>query len=212
LPEEDLDKYCLDVLGFLIVHNRKIRFNQLYTRLTKTMNYKISRPTLAEHLKHLVKRKKVLRRKEGKQNVSYKLNEKQFLNMKKTMEKQDEINKIASETEKILNELSLDDQIFFCGMSMLLRHLRQLRIEISSGLNSENVFQGKLEIMFLNNSANRYYERLLFNKSIKDREYGEKVLKRLDETIEDAMKELIKNPTEKVEKLNNPPNNQVFSN
>ena len=192
MPKKELDKYCLDILGFFLVYGQKIRFNELYERLTKKMNFKISRPTLAEHLKHLVKEKNIIRKKEGKQNVSYQFNEKRYTNLKKVIEIQNEYAKIFSENERRFNELSLDDQLAHCLTDMILRNLRQFRIEIYNGLNPGNEFQNKLEIIFINDPVHRFYERRLFNHSLQDREYGEKVLKKLDGAIEDTMKEIYK--------------------
>lgn len=201
MSKDELDKYCLDILGFFLVYNQKIRFNELYNRLTEKMNYKISRPTLAEHLKHLVKQKEIIRKKEGKQNVSYQFNGERYLHMKKAIEIQNELSKVFSENEKRFNELSIDDQLTVCITNMILRNLRQLRIEINEGLNPDNRYESRLEVMFINNPVHRFYERKLFNDSVRDREYGEKVLKKLDEAIEDTMKELYEKPVETIEKL-----------
>jgi len=196
MPKKELDKYCSDILGFLFVYGHKIRFNELYDRLTKKMNYKISRPTLAEHLKHLTKGKEVLRKIEGKQNVSYQINEKHFANMKKAIETQNELNEIFSENEKRFNELSLDEQLAVCMTNMLLRNLQQFRVELNEGLNPGNEFQSKLEVAFINDPIHRFYEKRLFTNSVKDREYGEKALKKLDQAIENTKKDLYENPEE----------------
>jgi hypothetical protein len=144
-------------------------------------------------LKHLVKRKDIIHKKEGKQNVSYQFNSKRYEKMKRTIETQNRLSKIFSENEKRFNKLPLDDQLTVSITNMILRSLCQLRIEIYNGLNPDNEYQSKLEVMFINNPIHRFYERRLFTNSIKDREYGEKVLKSLDKTIENTMKELYEN-------------------
>ncbi len=103
------------------------------------------------------------------------------------------MSKIFSENEKRFNELSLVEQLNVSLSNMILRSLRQLRIEIYDGLNPGNEYQSELEVMFINNPVHRFYELRLFTNSVKDREYGEKVLKKLDKTIENTMRELYKN-------------------
>jgi DNA-binding HxlR family transcriptional regulator len=66
----DLDEYCKKIFAFLVLHDEPIRFNELYKSLNSA-NYKISRPTLIAHLKHLQKRKIIKKRIGGTQNVSY---------------------------------------------------------------------------------------------------------------------------------------------
>ena len=173
----------------------------------------MSNPLLPTKLaSYLVKHKSIVRREEGKQNVSYQLNTKRYSNIKKTIERQIEINKLLLDNQKTFNELSLEDQIFVCLSSMLLRNLRQLRIEVNNGLNPGNDFQTKLEVMFINNPVHRFYERILFTNSVDDKEYGEKVLKKLDEAIEDGMKELFKSSDERTEKLKKQTSNQEVEN
>ena len=50
-----------------------------------------------------------------------------------------------------------------------------------------------LEILFINNQINKYYERRLLENSLKDKEYGNKLMKKIEESIEHCMKELYYN-------------------
>lgn len=200
MPYEELDKYCSDILNVLLAYNQKIRFNELYKRL-KTMKYKISRPTLADHLKHLVKRKEILRKTEGKQNVTYELNHKRYANIKKAVEIQNELLKIFTENEKNFNEMQVEDQLFYTIATMVLRELRTLRLDIDTVLNPENRFQNILETLFINHPNNMFYEHVILHNLIKDGVYCEKMLKALDEGIDKVAKELYKEHDERTEKL-----------
>lgn len=70
---ERMDDTSVNIIMALHIH-RKLRFNELYKILREYVIEK-SRPAIVDRLKHLVKRKWVIRKKEGKQNVSYRLNE-----------------------------------------------------------------------------------------------------------------------------------------
>jgi hypothetical protein len=154
------------------------------------MKYKISRPTLADHLKHLVKKKYVVRKQEGKQNVTYRFNDRYFNRLSETIKTEKEISRLLSEKKEDFNSLTMDDQLETCIADMILRNLRQLEIEIRNGLYPGKEFENNLEILFINNQINKYYERRLLENSLKDKEYGEKLMKKIGESIEHCMKEL----------------------
>jgi len=200
MVKKETDKYCEDILIFLLVYEDRIRFNKLYTQLTEKMNYKISRPTLAEHLKHLVKKKYVIRKKEGKQNVTYRYNDRYFTRLKETRKIEKEVSRLLSEKIENFNSLPMDNQLETCIDNMILRNLRQLNVEIRNGLYKGNEFENKIEIMFINSQVNRFYERRLLENSLKDKEYGDKLMRMIEDTIENCMKELYINYEEGTKK------------
>lgn len=65
----ELDDICSEIWLTLMTYKR-LRFNLLHKRL-KQFGTHISKPSLLEHLNHLVERKLIERREEGFQNVSY---------------------------------------------------------------------------------------------------------------------------------------------
>jgi len=69
----ELDDICSEIWLTLIAYKR-LRFNDLHRSL-KMFGTDISKPTLLEHLKHLVEQKLIERKEEGFQNVSYGLTE-----------------------------------------------------------------------------------------------------------------------------------------
>lgn len=62
--------------------------------------------------------------------------------------------------------------------NMVLRNLRQLKLEILIGIDPNKEFEYKLEIMFINDLTHRYYGRWLLENCLKDKEYNDEVLKR----------------------------------
>ena len=191
--KEKIDKFCEDILIVLLVHGKKIRFTKLYEKLTDEMKYKISRPTLSEHLKHLQKRKYVKRRREGIQNVTYRFNEEYFTSLSETIETQKRLTKLFQDKKERFNSLPIDQQIISITANMVLRNLRQLKLEILIGLDPSKEFENKLEIMFINDLTHRYYDRWLLKNCLKDKEYSDKVLKKIDLTISEGMKDLLEN-------------------
>lgn len=70
-----LDEYCKHIFTTLLLINKPLRFNELHRTLNQ-VGVKISKPTLAEHLKHLIKQNIVKREEKGKQNISYTISKK----------------------------------------------------------------------------------------------------------------------------------------
>jgi len=64
-----LDHYCSEILK-LLWHSEGMRFNEIHRQLQNT-GITLSKPSLSEHLKHLIKRKHITRRVIGVQNVVY---------------------------------------------------------------------------------------------------------------------------------------------
>ena len=73
MSEPELDDSCKIIVSFLLVHRDKIRFNRLH-RTLNAFNFKISKPTLSKHLKHLLEKELIIRNIEGEQNISYNIN------------------------------------------------------------------------------------------------------------------------------------------
>ena len=65
----ELDDFCSEIWLTLMAY-KKLRFNLLHKRL-KQFGTDISKPSLLEHLNHLIERKLIERREEGFQKVSY---------------------------------------------------------------------------------------------------------------------------------------------
>lgn len=65
----ELDDICHEI-WFTLMAYKRLRFNELH-RALKVFGTDISKPTLNEHLKHLIKQKLVRRKREEAQKVSY---------------------------------------------------------------------------------------------------------------------------------------------
>jgi len=69
LETRELDDICRQI-WFTLLAKERLRFTELHKTLKK-LGINISKPTLTEHLGHLIKQKFVKRKVEGFQNVSY---------------------------------------------------------------------------------------------------------------------------------------------
>ena len=74
-------------------------------------------------------------------------------------------------------------------------------MEIRNGLYKGNEFESKIEIMFINSQVNRFYEKRLLENSLKNEEYGKKLMKKIEDSIENCMKEFYYN-YEEVKNMN----------
>jgi DNA-binding HxlR family transcriptional regulator len=69
----ELDDICHEI-WFTLMAKKKLRFNQLL-RALKKLGVNITKPTLKDHLQHLIEQNLIERKEEGFQKVSYSLTE-----------------------------------------------------------------------------------------------------------------------------------------
>jgi DNA-binding transcriptional ArsR family regulator len=183
----ELDHYCREIFFRLIIFGKK-RFKELHEILLKT-GVPMSKPTLSNHLTHLTEANLVIRKLEEVHNVSYDINHEQVdefaKQVKLTVKSQERI----TEEEKWFNSMKADDQIDVVLEKMLLINLRQLKLNIEIELNPKSKAKNLLLLHWLAHPIHRHFESLLIFKCKNDEKYGELVLQKLDEIIE-QIKEL----------------------
>lgn len=180
----ELDYYCRRILLHLIVNSKKIRFNDLHKSLAEN-GVGLAKPTLSKHLKHLTQEKLVVRKVEDVQNVTYEVNHKIFRDLEENVKLAVKSRKLIAEEDQIFDSKSIDDQINIVLEKMTIRNLRQLKTNIELELNPSKKWEKSLELAWLANPIFRHHEGLLITKCKKNREYGEKTLKKLDELIKE---------------------------
>ena len=135
----ELDETCEKIIDALIIedvyiHN-KLRYNQVFRKITKLI--KISKPTFTDHLRHLIKKKMVIRNKAGKQEVYLYLNHDhpQILNAKEMAE---EIQQEAKELWEIMKDTNrLSHLPIFLSHWFTICELRRWRTMFKSAFNHE---------------------------------------------------------------------------
>ncbi|MBN1357608.1 hypothetical protein JW988_02460 [Candidatus Bathyarchaeota archaeon] len=74
--KEEFDEKCIDIILYMLARNvfesDKLRYNQLFREINRL--FKMSKPTFNEHIKHLIDKKIVTRKKTEKQVVFLYLN------------------------------------------------------------------------------------------------------------------------------------------
>ena len=129
-----------------------MRFNELKRTLEET-ELEISSPTLIRHLKHLCKKKLLIRKEEDLQNVSYTVNWKKLPYLVDIIDLQKRI-KGTLESKKIFESAPMDDQTIYLMDVLTLRNLHLLRAEILSIINPNKAFEYTISNLFLS----RFFE------------------------------------------------------
>ena len=126
--KKEIDEYCVKIFALLVANIEKIRFNKLYETLN-ALDVKISKPTLIQHLHHLRTKGFILRKREGKQNVTYQVNWKKFEQLKETLGFKEIIARNL-ENEKIFKSKSLENQIIFVTGVLTMTQVIYLQLNV----------------------------------------------------------------------------------
>jgi len=178
--KKEADEYCEKIFMVLAMSNKKIRFNELHRTLIN-YNAKMSKPTLIEHLKHLIKDEIIQRREEDKQKVSYEINWKRNKHLKKTKELS---LAIASQirNEARFKSMSLINQTIFITAMLTLGELLYLKLMILNVLEPENALLNRFSFVFTRKLYNIYTPWLL-DSCKKSKENSQKILRHINEQI-----------------------------
>ncbi|MFQ6068821.1 MAG: ArsR/SmtB family transcription factor [Candidatus Bathyarchaeia archaeon] len=147
-----LDETCEKIFSLLLASDKKLRFNELHRTLNQ-IGLEMSKPTLIEHLNHLKKRRLVIRKKEGKQNVSYRVNWEKLEHLGEAIKTRQRL-KHMLENEKVFKSFPLDEQVTYVHNILALRNLYRLRLEILDVLDPSKNFEHSIQYLF----TNRFFE------------------------------------------------------
>lgn len=177
---QETDEYCLNIARVLLLSFGWLRFNELFRKVNE-MGATMSKPTFSEHLNHLVEKKLVIRKVEGKQQVSY------FFNWKRFKVKPEDVKELAKEEEpeevmlankKHFNSLPVDEQVKEILLSMFEKSIRELQLDVLSAINPDHQFFHNLDKMTNRQAIDPLWEALLENCS-KDKDYANQVLEKI---------------------------------
>lgn len=182
MVKKDYDEFCDNICSFFVAYDKKIGFNELHRELNRT-GLKISKPTLSEHLKHLLRNKFLTRKKEGKQRVNYQFNWAMFENLREAR-KDDKTMEAYLENKKTVQSFPLDEQLMYVANVLSLKTVTMLRFRILSILEPDRHFIYSVESSLLN----RYYESFVswLLQSVKENkeDFREKALPLIEANIE----------------------------
>lgn len=187
------DIYCDQLCMIFLTTNKKIRFNELYRRKLTQFNVKMSRPTLVEHLNHLLENKIILRHEENKQKVSYELNWKMFDQLAKAQK----INKTLLhqiKNEKIFKSKSLKEQKIYATGILHIILLNNLKLNILDILEPKNKLENHA---FFNILTTLYsiYPKWFIDTCKESKENSQKALNSINEDIKELMETFFKPTT-----------------
>lgn len=196
----ELDDICNEIWLTLMAKG-KLRFNELHTAL-KMFGADISKPSLVEHLKHLIERKLIERKEEGFQNVSYGLTKeidslltipqkdvaewlKDFEKSTKKLPEHIKLVKInAKQFYEKLPEQQLDQQIARDLEFTSCLNFHELKNMINYNLRIGKHESDEVFWKFFANPLYRMHERSIAEKCRNSEKYRKKLFEQIDTLID----------------------------
>lgn len=185
-----LDETCKNIFSVLLVSDKKLRFNELH-RTLNDIGLKMSKPTLVEHLNHLKKRRLLVRKREGKQNVTYRVHWKNLEHLADAIKSRQALKHLLKNKESF-NSVPIDDQITYVHNILALRNLYLLRLEVSSIIDPSKNFEHSVQYLFINRFFEFFKTWLLENCHKNKTECKEKALSMIEYNIQRYQNTLFK--------------------
>lgn len=177
--EKMTDEYCEKIFDVLVINNEKIRFNKLYNLLIK-LGAKMSRPTLIEHLNHLVKNEIILRHEEDKQNVSYEPNWEKFQQIASKELKR--VGLLRTRNEKAFKSKSVEQQVVYVTAIETIGELFYVRLSILNAVDPKNTLQNYYGYTMIRRLL-KIYCSWLVDTCKESEEKSKQALKSIDKSI-----------------------------
>lgn len=185
-----LDNYCLKILLVLIAKSSekpKMRFNEL-SRVVKDLHLGISKPTLSDHLKHLVENEYVTRTVEGVQCVTYSLNFEKIGKIKGYWEKAEKVAAFLEKDRDTFFSLPENEQVTLLLHFMNVRKLLEIQARIAFELDRSS-FEKQFGVLFWTSSRFERHELWMIQKCVKDEKYREEVLKTINQLLKPQLEQ-----------------------
>jgi len=147
-----LDEQCKKIFSVFLVSQKTLRFNVLHRTLNE-IGLKMTKPTLISHLNHLHKNKLIVRKKEGKQNVSYTANWAKLEAFKQSMETKRFIER-QLEDEKRFKSFPINEQVIYVTNLFSLRNLYKLKLEVQDVIDPSKNFEHSIQFLL----TDRFFE------------------------------------------------------
>jgi DNA-binding PadR family transcriptional regulator len=164
-----------------MVTNRKFRFNELHKTLL-AFGARMSKPTLIQHLAHLRKKGFMIRKKEDRQNVSYRVNWKKFEHLKEALDYKQRIDQNLK-NERTFKLLPLDEQVITISSILALGELLRLKFDVLDVLEPNGKPEHSFAYIFAHKLLDCY--RLWFIDTCKEsKENGQKALELIQRAID----------------------------
>ena len=183
----ELDETCKNIFQYLLMRNMTglgpIRYNDLLENL-KEKGLKISRPTLSEHLRHLVEKEIVTRTEVSRANVNYSVNDDRGRPIRDFIERNEKYKRVIDENKDRFFSDSVREQVSHLNIILVVRSLEQLKYEVLKLLEPENSFEYNLQIMSIWTLWDYYTNWFLSSLKDRDRSDKEDVVADIEDMIE----------------------------
>jgi DNA-binding transcriptional ArsR family regulator len=173
----EFDEHCKKIFAFLVLNDVPVNFNKLFRALNDS-NYKISKPTLSAHLKHLLKHKVIKKKKDGKQKIAYSINYEKVDNLQFHKDFSKTAEKIIKSKENF-NSFDVPEKITYVSFILMIIELNRLKNEIRSVLEPERRFEATLAFLFVKSYLERFRMYLL-QTCVNSKEDAQKALVEID--------------------------------
>jgi len=198
--QTQLDNICHEIFLTLLAYKR-LRFNELH-RALKKFGTDISKPALLEHLRHLIKKKLVKRKREGEQNVSYGLTEEICALIHVSQEDMARWLEVLTKSENLpakLRSIQFDMKTYYKNMTekqldqetdhdlddTLALSLFELKTMIGYDLKIDKHESDADFWKFIGNPLYRIHERRIAEKCRESDEYKQKLFEKMETLIEE---------------------------
>lgn len=187
MKRKELDKYCLRIL-LVLTEKGPIHFNGLRKTLEKM---KIaSKPTLLEHLPHLVEKNYVTCRKEGQKKI-YSVNYSKIGNTKKYVDMETNLIHFFAKNKECFFSLPVNEQVTGVLRFLCMKKLYELQTRIALELDPHS-FEKQFGVLFWTNPVLENIEVWLIEKCVEDEKYREEILKVTDGLLEPSRQQVLK--------------------
>ncbi len=178
-----LDEYCTKIFVALFLQEQ-MHFNELYKFFVHGRTEEMSKPTLNNHLKHLIEAKYVIRTpKEGSQYVTYSLNNEKF---GKLIEASDELKRMTEferKSKESFFSLPENEQIDEALVFHFLRKLKEIQNRIEYELDPESLDK-QIAVRLCIHPITDFVSSWIIEKSVKDEVYKGRILKAINDYLE----------------------------
>jgi hypothetical protein len=155
----DLDEHCNRIFEFILQIDKPITVLELHRTLNAT-GFKISKPTLFAHLKHLLKQKLIKKRKEGKQKIAISINYKipsELIDFKEATKTLMQI----KDDKKFFDRLTIAEKISTISQMLFIIELKRLKTEIYVCYEPEKRHEAFLNYLFTQNYLQEFRIHML---------------------------------------------------
>ena len=176
-----LDEYCKNIFSVFLVSEKALRFNELY-RTLNDIGLKMTKPTLIDHLNHLRKAKLLIKRKEGKQNVSYSANWTKLETFQQSMKTKQFIKSLLG-NENQFKTYPIDEQVTYVTNLLTLGNLYRLKLEVQDAIDPSKNFEHSIQFLFVNRFFELFKRWLLESCHASETEKASEALSMIDYNI-----------------------------